>query len=328
MPLSLGLAMSHAPSMFAEVRDWPAIYGTLTRGEPRVSMFEELLRDFVPVPQPAEAAEETPEKLVQYLQRIDRAIARLREQLAIHEVETLIIVGDDQGEYFKPERMPTFCIFIAEEITGTQSIYILGEPEEKRQVKIRSNPDLARYLCRRLVEEGFDLCWDDGRHASGRLKNGLGHAFFHPLIKLMPELDIPLIPFHVNAYFEPMPTARRCYELGRAIARALEGRPERVALCASGGLSHDPFGPRSGWIDKELDQWVLEQLREGRGEALCHLFTFKSETLHGGTGEIRSWIVVAGAFEGVKAEVVDYIPVHHSVTGLGFAYWSRLGLGR
>jgi hypothetical protein len=32
--------------------------------------------------------------------------------------------------------------------------------------------------------------------------------------------------------------------------------------------------------------------------------------------------VVAGACSGVRATIVDYIPAHHAVTGLGFAYWS------
>lgn len=322
MPLVLGLASSHAPSLFADLRDWPAIYGTLTRGEPRIPMFEEILKGFVPVPQPPEAENETPPVLAQYMERIDRAFSTLRQQIKAHDVETMIIFGDDQGEYFNPNIMPTFSIFVADEIVGTQSLYIRGELEEEKLVKARSNAKLARYLLERLVEAGFDMFWDDVTRPCGRLKRGLGHAFFHPLIKLMPKLDIPIIPFHINAYFKPMPSARRCYELGRAVARALAAWPERVAVYASGGLSHDPFGPRSGWIDKELDRWVLEQLSKGLGESLCHLFAFDSDTMRGGTGEIRSWIVVAGAFHQVKATVVDYIPAHHSVTGLGFAYWT------
>lgn len=321
MPLVLGLASSHAPSMFADLKDWPAIYGLLTRGEPKVPMYEEVLERFVPVPQPPEAKEETPQVLRQYLERIDRAFSILRGQMEAHRVETLIIFGDDQGEYFHPKSMPAFSIFIADEIVGTQSLYILGEPEEQRLVSAKSNPKLARHLLSFLVEAGFDLSRDDGRRPAGRLKRGLGHAFFHPLIKLTPGLDVPIIPFHVNAYFRPMPSARRCYDLGRAIARALADWPERVAVYASGGLSHDPLGPRSGWIDKRLDRWVLERLSEGKGERLCSLFTIDSDAMRGGTGEIRSWIVAAGAFHERPATVVDYIAAHHAVTGLAFAYW-------
>ena len=74
--------------------------------------------------------------------------------------------------------------------------------------------------------------------------------------KLRRNWMFPIIAFHVNCYFPPMPTARTCYELGRSIEHALKGRPERVAIMASGGLSHDPRGPRAGWIDTALDRWV------------------------------------------------------------------------
>jgi protocatechuate 4,5-dioxygenase beta chain len=75
-------------------------------------------------------------------------------------------------------------------------------------------------------------------------------------------------------------------------------------------------------VDEPLDRWVLERLASGEGARLKDLFTFDSDTLRSGTGEIRSWIAVAGAFDGTKATIVDYIPARHAVTGLGFAYWT------
>ncbi|MGE0519627.1 MAG: hypothetical protein AB7J30_20515 [Hyphomicrobium sp.] len=324
MPLVLGLASSHAPSMFADVKDWPAIYGTLTRGEPHIPMFADILREFTPVPQPVEAAAETAEVLREYRARIDRAFADMRERLQASGAKTLLIFGDDQGEYLSPAVMTAFCCFVADEIPGTQSLYILGQTEEEHRIRLRSRPDLARHLLRALGAADFDVAWNDARHPVGRL-TGLGHAFCHPLMKLAPELDISVVPFHVNAYFEPLPSARRCYELGRVVAAALAEWPEPVAIYGSGGLSHDPFGPRSGWIDKELDRWVLDQIRRGDTENLCDLFKFSSGTLGGGTAEIRSWIAVAGAYHGIPADVLDYIPAHHSVTGLGFASWPARG---
>src|SRR6266542_1381981 len=174
------------------------------------------------------------------------------------------------------------------------------------------------------IHMGFDVSETKELKPVGRPKRGLGHAFTRPVAKVTPQLNVPIIPLHVNCYFAPMPSARQCYELGRAIARALKDRPERVAILASGGLSHDPRGPRAGWIDTALDRWVLEQLRSGNAEALCHLFEFDSDTLRSGTGEIRSWIVVAGACSGTRATIIDYIPAHHAVTGLGFAHFNFL----
>ena len=116
----------------------------------------------------------------------------------------------------------------------------------------------------------------------------------------------------------------RCYELGRALARSLRNDPRRIAIYGSGGLSHDPGGPRSGWIDEPLDRWFLDRIAEGDGVAASALYRFDSMTMRGGTGEIRAWITVAGALEEMGcdgASVVDYIPANHAVTGLGWAYW-------
>jgi protocatechuate 4,5-dioxygenase beta chain len=181
---------------------------------------------------------------------------------------------------------------------------------------------LALHLLKELNRRGFHVSESKELKPLGRPKRGIGHAFTRPVVKVTPALNVPIIPFHVNAYFPPMPSARTCYELGQSIARVLKDRPEKVAIMASGGLSHDPRGPRAGWIDTPLDRWVLEQLRGGTSEALCHLFEFDSDTLRSGTGEIRSWIVIAGACSEARATIVDYIPAHHAVTGLGFAYFS------
>ena len=91
----------------------------------------------------------------------------------------------------------------------------------------------------------------------------------------------------------------------------------------SGGLAHDPGGKRSGWLDQPLDKWVLEQFAEGNGKATQSMYTYDSDTMIGGTGEIRAWITVAGAMEegGARATVLDYVPAAKTVTGLGFAYW-------
>jgi protocatechuate 4,5-dioxygenase beta chain len=103
--------------------------------------------------------------------------------------------------------------------------------------------------------------------------------------------------------------------------RVLADRPERIAILGSGGLSHQPRETRGGWIDEPLDRWFLQALERGQLERLTGLFTFDSETMRSGTGELRCWLVAAGACEDSRMHTVDYIPAHHTVTGLGFAYW-------
>lgn len=307
--LQLGLAASHAPSMFRGLEHWAPIHRVLTNG----------------VPQPPEIEKETPEVLQGYIDRIDKGFNVLKKQIEAYKPDALLVVGDDQGEVFTEAKMPIFCVFTCPEVHGSVNISLLDEPDEDNHITLRCHSELACCLLNELERKGFEISESKEFKPLGKPKRGIGHAFTRPVVKVIPNLDIPIIPFHVNAYFPPMPSARRCYELGQSIAYALKGRPEKVAIMASGGLSHDPRGPRAGWIDTALDNWVLQQLASGNGEALCHLFEFDSDTLRSGTGEIRSWIVVAGACSEAKATIVDYIPAHHAVTGLGFAFFNLPG---
>jgi hypothetical protein len=304
--LGLGLATSHAPSMFRNLEHWGPIHRVLTEG----------------VPQPPEIGAETAEVLQSYIDRIDRGFNSLRAQIEAYNPDAILVIGDDQAEVFTEAHMPAFCLFTCAEVHGSINISLINEPEEENHIVLPCHSELALYLLDQLTRQGFEISESKELKPLGKPKRGMGHAFTRPVAKVTPKLNVPIMPLHVNAYFPPMPSALRCFELGRSIAQALHGRPERVAIMASGGLSHDPRGPRAGWIDAPLDRWVLRRLEEGDGKALCHLFEFDSNTLRGGTGEIRSWIVVAGAFSDVPATIVDYIPAHHAVTGLGFAYWS------
>src|SRR5262245_3883317 len=277
--LGLGLAVSHAPSMFRSVEHWALIHRVLTNG----------------VPQPREIEMETPAVLQSYIERINSGFAVLKAQLEKFQPDVLLVVGDDQAEVFTEANMPSYALFTCAEVHGSINIGLIGEPEEENHITLRCAADLTIYLLDALKREGFDVSETRELKPLGRPKRGIGHAFTRPVAKVTPQLHVPVIPLHVNCYFPPMPSARECYEFGRTLARSLKDRPERVAIMASGGLSHDPRGSRAGWIDTALDRWVLEQLQAGNAEALCHLFEFDSDTLRSGTGEIRSWIVVAGA---------------------------------
>ncbi|SRR5579884_829089 len=306
MPLGLGLASSHAPSMFVTPEQWPPLHEILTNG----------------IPQPPQIQEETSAVIESYVQRIRKNFRVLREQLEAYRPDAVIIVGDDQMEVFSRAFIPALAIYLGEQVVGSTSIGLLGEPYEENRVTLRCHVPLARLILEELMARHFDLAYMEELVPLSRPQVGLGHAFTRLARVLgLHETGIPTVILFLNAYHPPLPTATRCYQLGQALREILDRRPERVALLGSGGLSHDPRGPRAGWVDEPLDRWILERIARGQGEQLQHLFTFDSDTLRGGTGEIRSWITVAGAFHGMPATVVDYIPARHAVTGLGFAYW-------
>lgn len=59
-----------------------------------------------------------------------------------------------------------------------------------------------------------------------------------------------------------MPSGRRCYNLGKAIAKAVASYDEdiNVHIWGTGGMSHQLQGPRAGLINKDFDNAFLDKL--------------------------------------------------------------------
>ena len=306
MPVVLGLASSHAPSMFSPAEAWPQIHQGLTRD----------------VAQPKKLAEETPEVIGSYVQRIKSGFADLKATIVEEKIDLVVLVGDDQTEVFSNACVPAIAIFVGESTTGTTSISWIGEKHEDNHVRLKGSPDIARKLVKDLIKRDFDPAYIEQIVPLGRPAAGIGHAFARVAKAVgIADSEMPIISIFLNGYHPPLPTGKRCYALGKTLRDFFADRPERVAIYASGGMSHCPAGPRAGWIDEPLDRWILQRIESGHGDELQNLFTFDSDTLRSGTGELRAWITVAGAFEGKHGKIVDYIPACHAVTGLGFVKW-------
>jgi Catalytic LigB subunit of aromatic ring-opening dioxygenase len=125
----------------------------------------------------------------------------------------------------------------------------------------------------------------------------------------------------------PIPSPRRAYEVGqilRATLRAWPG-PERIAVVATGGLSHEPGGPRYFWVDEEFDRWFLDLLKRGDHEALLQECTLERMEAagSGGTAELLAW-VVALAFTRGPADVLAYMPAIAWRSGTGMVVWNEM----
>jgi protocatechuate 4,5-dioxygenase beta chain len=309
MPIGLGLASSHVPNMFIPPEEWDRRY-------------KQAIGD---VPQPLAAAKETLDVRRAYAKRIEDGFATLRTRLAAYKPDAVIMISDDHGETFDREAcMPSIAMFTGDGGEGTTALASLNiRNDEATTVRLKCHRELAEHFSWHLVKRGFDLAIMSSKQvrALGVPERGPGHGFTRTAPKIMPKLDVPTVLFWLNCYYEPLPTARRCIELGRAIADIAGKRPERIAIFGTGGLSHDPRGPRGGWIDEPLDRSVLNALAAGDPDRLNALFEFDSDTLRGGTGEIRNWLVVGGAMGTAKAEIIDYMPIHSAIAGIGFAAW-------
>jgi len=138
------------------------------------------------------------------------------------------------------------------------------------------------------------------------------------------NLDMPVIPIHVNAFHEPAPTPARCFRIGQTIKEIVETttpKDYRIAVVGSGGLSHASHGWLSnvGWIDPDHDRWVVDRLRAGDCISLAE--QTNAELEHHADEELRNWICGIGFVGDREPDFLDYVLSYHSLVGNGFAAW-------
>jgi hypothetical protein len=272
----------------------------------------------------------------------DRCLAAQRrqaEELLGAGVDAMVIIGDDHLEWFGHGVTPTFMVY-----NGTRVTNFALTPQEREQgVAVHNNPirhagqlvnrpdvdtdyplhpELAEHLVRSLVADGIDIaeCRQQPTGPDGAVLN-LGYAFTFVQRRILGDRLLPMVPVIVNAYFPPIqPAARRCFEFGEALGRALRAwdRAERIAVVAAGGLSHVV-------IDTELDRLVLDSIARQDTEALL---TIPEQWLQGGNSELKEWVTAAGvlAGTGLRFRELDYAQIVRSEAGtgqgMGYGIWS------
>jgi len=136
----------------------------------------------------------------------------------------------------------------------------------------------------------------------------------------MRDSVVPHVPVFVNTFYPPnQPPARRCFNFGRCLARAISSWPvdKTVAVIGSGGLSH--------WVlDEPFDHMVLDALKENDAAMLSSI---PEAIFQAGTSEIKNRITLAGVMAEAQLamNIVDYVPCYRSEAGtgnaMGFAFW-------
>ena len=182
------------------------------------------------------------------------------------------------------------------------------------------HPDLARFIVNEGARRRLALAWlrdemqfDDGISV--------------PTHYLNPDARFRLIPVTMNCTMPPIPTPARAYEVGRTLREVIAAwpGPERVAVIATGGLSHEPGGPRYFWVDEEFDRWFLDLLKRGDHDALLRECTLERMEAagSGGTAELLAWVLVL-AFTRGPADVLAYMPAIAWRSGTGMVVWNEM----
>lgn len=264
--------------------------------------------------------------------RLNAALDRLARDLEEIAPDAVIVMSDDHHELFSSAVNPALAIYFGEHATARR--YAAADPRSKlpdwqwmfKVEKMYGMDDNHPYPVDRelgyglfggLIDAGFDLAACD--RVPDPVHHGFGHGFGFVMSRLMGERKIPIVPILINSYFPPnQPTSRRCVDFGAAVRTALEGVApgKRVALCASGGLSH--------FVTNEaLDRGVLDALTTGD---TAHLRSVPEKLLNSGSSEIRMWLTMGGALDGLRKSWDEYLPVYRTPAGTGvglaFGRWS------
>jgi len=226
---------------------------------------------------------------------LDASIAAMRELGKILDEtkpDVILFLGSDHLETFSMKCIPTFAI-----IAGKQAIAEFAG----RNYELPIHLEMAEDLLDKLIHAGFDIAYSADAV--------LGHTFAVPFEYLIEKRRIPVIPFHTNVYMPPLPTVQRCAALGRAIAEIIKGRPERVAIIASGGMSHYPGTSKYPRPEFDFDRWMISQLEIGNIDAVLSLTPEQLD--EAGNTEMLSWAIMLGAIGPVPGELLQYTPTWH-----------------
>ncbi|MFG0612600.1 class III extradiol dioxygenase family protein [Delftia sp. WSY_14] len=236
----------------------------------------------------------------------------IREWLAAQRPDVVVVFYNDHGLNFFLDKMPTFAVGAAERYCNADEGW--GIPT---LAPLRGHAELSWHLIESLVGEDFDVV--------SCQEMLVDHACTLPLKLFWPEGDCPVavVPVCINTVQFPLPSARRCYALGQAVGRAIArwNSDQRVAVIASGGLSHQLDGERAGFINKAFDLQFLESMAtnpEWATQFSVHELVEKTGTQG---VELLMWLAMRGALSsaapGVRRVHGNYhIPISNTATAL------------
>jgi protocatechuate 4,5-dioxygenase, beta chain len=228
--------------------------------------------------------------------------------------DVIFLVYNDHATAFSLEMIPTFAIGCAAEFQPAD------EGWGPRPVPtVIGHPELAAHIAQSVIQDDFDLTIVN--------KMDVDHGLTVPLNLLCGSPDAwpcPVIPFAVNVVQYPVPSGQRCFNLGKAIRKAIESydAPLKVQIWGTGGMSHQLQGPRAGLINREWDNaWLDKLIADPAAAAAVPHIEYVREAGSEGI-ELVMWLIARGAMDDVSGgpapEVAHrFYHVPASNTGVG-----------
>jgi hypothetical protein len=209
--------------------------------------------------------------------------------------DVIFLVYNDHATAFSLDIIPTFAIGTAAQFQPAD------EGWGPRPVPVvKGHPDLASHIAQSVIQQDFDLTIVNKMDVDHGLTVPLSLMCGQPPVDQF-EWPCPVIPFAVNVVQYPVPSGQRCFNLGKAIRKAIETYDEdiKVHIWGTGGMSHQLQGARAGLINKEFDSAFLDKLiNDPQGAADISHIDYVREAGSEGI-ELVMWLIARGAMNDV-----------------------------
>jgi gallate dioxygenase len=245
---------------------------------------------------------------------IFQAFKPVQDWLAAKKPDVLFVIFNDHVTSFFFDHYSAFALGIGD------SYAVADEGGGARDLPpLKGHTGLSHHIGQALVADEFDMSFFQGKP--------LDHGMFSPLSVMVPHKPAwpaQVVPLQIGVLQFPIPSAKRCFKLGQSLRKAIESYPEdlKVAIVATGGLSHQVHGERAGFNNVKWDDRFLD-LFENDPEALTRMTIADYAKLGGMEGsEIIMWLVMRGAMSAkMKCLHRDYyLP---SMTGIATAVYEN-----
>lgn len=232
------------------------------------------------------------------------------EWLKEKKPDVAVVFYNDHGLEFFLDKKPTFAIGAAPEYISYDEGWGL-----KTIPPIKGDPKLSWHICNELVEDEFDItvCQE----------LGVDHGLTVPMQLMWPGDDnyggVKVIPVVINCERHPMPSLKRCYDLGQSIARAIESYDENldVVVFGTGGLSHQLDGQGAGFINKQFDLMCIDKLINDPKDLFQYSMRDMTEKAGAQGVEFNMWMGMRGMLQGkIKKLHFNYnVPISNTAAG-------------
>ena len=231
--------------------------------------------------------------------------------LAKAKPDVAVVVYNDHGLNFFLDKLPTFAIGAAAEYQTADEGWNIPTV-----LPFRGDPALSWHVINSVVTEGFDVTMCQ--------EMLVDNAVCNPMQLLWPGGEpwpVRIVPVEINTVQFPLPSARRCYQLGQAIGRAIASYPDdlRVVMIGTGGLSHQLDGERAGFINKEFDRTFMASMTADPSWATQYSTVELVERTGSQGIELILWLTARAALgTGAVREVAAtyHVPISNTAAGM------------